>query len=280
MSSTGIVNNVNQNKTLGGVWSEENLYPGLKTNNLRGGLDFSDFPMHDGFGIPEGQHPTGEAMHKYLEAYAQRSDLVRLIDFDTKVTEIAPSDDHKGWILRTSLDAGEYKTKKLIVATGVTNQPHRPTLKGAENFGGPIIHSAELGFKGDTVFNNPSVKTIAVLGGGKSAYDAVHLAGKTGHQIQWIIRKSGKGPEWVFPSHTKMGPFSVPREWLTTRRIISFFSPCLWNDGFGKFRSFLHGTSLGMMIAQKFWANLHVATVEDCGMRKHDATKVLEPETR
>ncbi|KAI1609145.1 dimethylaniline monooxygenase (N-oxide forming) [Exophiala viscosa] len=267
------------NNTLGGVWSKENIYPGLKTNNLRGGIDFSDFPMHDGFGIPQGQHPTGEAMHNYLEAYADRADVVRLIDFDIKVTEISPLEDDKGWRLKTALADHEYKTKKLIVATGITNHPHRPTLQGADGFGGPIIHSAELGFKGDAVFNNPKVTTIAVLGGGKSAYDAVHLAGKTGRQVEWIIRKSGKGPEWIFPSHTKMGPFSVPREWLTTRRILSFFSPCLWNDGFSKFRSFLHQTSIGMSIAQKFWANLHAATVKDCGMRLHESTRVLEPQT-
>ncbi|KIV82522.1 hypothetical protein PV11_04625 [Exophiala sideris] len=267
------------NETVGGVWSEENIYPGLKTNNLRGGIDFSDFPMHDGFGIPQGQHPTGEAMHNYLEAYADRSDLVRLIDFETKVGGISPLDDSEGWKLKTALEHDEYQTKKLIIATGITNRPHRPNLQGADNFDGPIIHSAEIGFKGDTVFNNTNVRTIAVLGGGKSAYDAVHLAGKTGHHVEWIIRKSGKGPEWVFPSHTKMGPFSVPRERLTTRRILSFFSPCLWNDGFSKVRSFLHQSSLGMMIAQKFWGNLHAATIKDCGMLQHESTKVLEPET-
>ncbi|KAJ9502447.1 hypothetical protein H2202_001568 [Exophiala xenobiotica] len=267
------------NKTLGGVWSKETIYPSLKTNNIRGGIDFSDFPMHDGFGIPDGQHPTGEVMHEYYQAYAEHHDLVKLIDFDTRVCDISRLEGSQGWRLTTEIGSKEFQTKKLLIATGITNHPHRPVLQGAEGFDGPIIHSAELGLKGSLLFENPSVKTVAIIGGGKSAYDSVHVAGKTGRQVEWIIRKSGKGPEWIFPSRTKIGPFATTREFLPSRRFVSFFSPCLWNDGFSMIRDFLHSTTLGKMIAQKFWANLHAAVVADCGMRNHEKTSVLEPET-
>ncbi|KIW43913.1 uncharacterized protein PV06_04963 [Exophiala oligosperma] len=275
------------NQTLGGVWSKQIIYPSLKTNNLRGGIDFSDFPMHDGFGIQDGQHPTGDVMHEYYKAYAERSKLLSIIDFDTQVNDISRLEGARGWVLKTVTTSAattggasqtEYTTKKLLVATGITNLPHRPTLEGSEDFGGPIIHSAELGFKGDLLFANENVETVAVLGGGKSAYDSVQAAGKAGRQVEWIIRKSGKGPEWVFPSHTKIGPFTVPREFLPARRAVSFFSPCLWDDGFDKFRYFVHSTSVGKFVAQKFWANLHEATIQDCGMRNDERTRVLEPE--
>lgn len=251
--------------------------------------------MHDGFGVLDGHHPTGEAMHEYYEAYAERSDLLARIDFQVEVTEVSRLEDGQGWRVKMqsndarspssspspSPSTSEVQTQKLIIATGVTNHPHRPTLSGSSTFAAPIIHSGELGAKGASMLlDDASIKTVAVLGGGKSAYDAVHLAGRAGHQVEWIIRRSGKGPEWVFPSHTTMGPFSVPREWLSTRRIVSFFSPCLWNDGFAGIRRFLHGTALGRFVAQKFWARLHAATLADCGMLKDEATKVLEPETR
>lgn len=238
--------------------------------------------MHDGFGILEGQHATGEAMHEYITAYAERSDLVKLIDFETNVTEISQL-SNGSWNLKARVHSDvevEYQTKKLIVATGVTNVPHRPILRGAEDFGGPIMHSAELGKKGQALTDDPSVKTIAVLGGGKSAYDSVHLAGKAGRQVEWIIRKSGKGPEWIFPALTPLGPFPAIREKLAARRIISFFSPCLWTDGFSWIRYFLHSTALGKMMAQGFWSNIHAATLQDCGMRKDERTKVLEPEQK
>jgi cation diffusion facilitator CzcD-associated flavoprotein CzcO len=265
-----------QNKTVGGVWSKENIYPGLKTNNIRGGIDFSDFPMHDGFGVPAGQHVSGEAMHRYISAYAEQFDLLRLIDFESHVTEISKLQGVHGWNVK--LRAGtDIQTRKLVIATGVTNVPNRPQLNGTEEFGGPIMHSGELGMQGKALTDDSKVETIAVLGGGKSAYDAVHLAGKAGKNVEWIIRKSGKGPEWIFPAHT-MGPLQAVREKLPARRIVSFFSPSLFNDGFGWIRHFLHFTRVGKAISQKFWVNLHQATLQDCGMLKDERTKVLEPE--
>lgn len=262
------------------MWAEENLYPGLKTNNVRGGIDYSDFPMDDAFGIPAGKHPTGEAMHQYIRAYAERSDLLKLIDFETKVLEISRIGVREGWNLKVSNGTvNEVQTKKLIIAAGATNVPHRPNLQNVKAFKGPIIHSGELGKQSDSLTKDASVETIAVLGGGKSAYDAVYLAATAGREVEWIIRKSGKGPEWIFPSHTYLGPFKALREKLPARRIVSVFSPTLWKDGLGVLRYFLHFTSLGKKITQKFWANLHLATLTDCGMLKDDATKVLEPET-
>jgi cation diffusion facilitator CzcD-associated flavoprotein CzcO len=267
-----------QNKTVGGVWSKENIYPGLKTNNVRGGIDFSDFPMHDGFGVPAGSHVSGEAMHRYIRAYAEEFNLLQLIDFKSAVVEIWKLQGIEGWNvkLRTGADV---QGRKLIVATGVTNVPNRPELSGLDDFGGPIMHSAELGMQGTAVTDNQAVETVAVLGGGKSAYDAVHLAGKAGKRVEWIIRRSGKGPEWIFPAHT-MGPLQAVREKLPARRFVSFFSPCLWNDGFGWVRYFLHATNFGKSIAKAFWTKLHQATLDDCGMLKDEKTKVLEPEQR
>lgn len=232
--------------------------------------------MHDGFGIAAGQHVSGEVMHTYIKAYAEHFNLLRLIDFESPVAEVSKLEGLEGW--NTKLQSGgNLQSRKLIVATGATNVPHRPQLTGAEDFGGPIMHSAEIGMQGSALTDNPSVNTVAVIGGGKSAYDAVHLAGKEGKKVEWIIRKSGKGPEWVFPAHT-MGPLRAIREKLPARRFVSFFSPCLWDDGFRWIRHFLHFTTIGKTISQKFWTNLHQATIDDCGMMKDDRTKVLKPE--
>ncbi|EXJ83618.1 hypothetical protein A1O1_07241 [Capronia coronata CBS 617.96] len=280
------------NKTLGGVWAKENIYPGLKTNNLRGGIDFSDFPMHDGFGIAAGEHVSGAVMHEYLVAYAERSDLVKLIDFETHVQEISQLQNGQGWNLKVrrcdsaavgSNGAGstttEIQTKKLIIATGITNQPNRPFLIGTAAFEGPIVHSSEMGMKADALMDDPKIKRIAVIGGGKSAFDAVHLAGIKEKFVEWIMRKSGKGPEWVFPAHAQIGPFKLIRERLATRRILTFFSPCLWNDGFGWIRNKLHFTKLGRLLTQKFWANLHEKTLQQCRLMEFPYTRILQPET-
>ena len=260
------------------MWAKENIYPGLKTNNIRGPIDFSDFPMHDGFGVSAGSHVPGEVMHRYIKAYAERFDLLLLIDFESPVVEIWKLQDIGGWNVK--LRSGtSVQGWKLIIATGVTNVPNRPQLSGHDEFGGPIMHSAELGMQATALTDNPSAETIAVLGGGKSAYDAVHLAGKAGKRVEWIILKSGKGPNWVCPAHT-MGPLQVVREKLAARRFLSFFSPCLWNDGFGWIRHFLHATKTGIAISKRFWTKLNQSTLNGCGMLKDEKTKVLKPEEK
>lgn len=202
-----------QNTSIGGVWAENKLYPGLKTNNLHGGIDYTDFPMHEGFGIGTEQHVTGQTMHDYIEAYAQKHDLIKRIQFSSKVKEVSQPPIGSGWRLVISTPDDEViETRKLIVATGVTNEPHKPTIKGSDVFAAPNFHSCEMGQYHTQITQDPSVRTVAVLGGGKSAYDAVYLAATRGRNVEWVIRKSGKGPAWVFPAHTHLGPIKVRRE--------------------------------------------------------------------
>ncbi|KAI9872575.1 MAG: hypothetical protein M1823_008137, partial [Watsoniomyces obsoletus] len=131
---------------------------------------------------------SGEAMHEFFKQYAQRFDVFRRIDFETQVLEITRLEHQQGWNLKVQKPSGQedLQTRKLIIATGVTNQPHRPHIEGAENFDGPIVHSAELGKQSGIIVKDPEIKTVVVLGGGKSAYDAVFLAAMAGKEVEWI----------------------------------------------------------------------------------------------
>jgi len=268
---------------LGGVWSKEQIYPTLQTNNLFSAIDFTDFPMDESFGIQPGQHVTGEAMNAYLCAYADHFALTSRIRFATRVLGVSRIGDGAGWDVRVSCQdkpIHQLQCRKLIVATGVLSVPHMPQLDGAEEFDAPYIHSSELGPKSDIFLKDPSVHTVAVLGGGKSAYDAVYLAASTGHKVEWIIRKSGRGPVWVFPTHTFLGPFKAWRERLVTRRILSFMSPCVFPDfsGLSWLKNFLHFNSLGRAISTKFWSLIHADTLRDCRYREEPCLNILEPE--
>lgn len=174
--------------------------------------------MHDGFGIGIDQHVTGQAMHDYVEAYAQKHDLISRIQFSAQVKEASPLPTGSGWRL-VMFDSQVVESAKLIVATGVTNEPHRPLIAGADDFRAPLFHSSEMGQYHTKITQNPAVNTVAVLGGGKSAYDAVYLAATHGKHVEWIMRKSGKGPAWVFPAHTHLGPAKVRREVSITAKV-------------------------------------------------------------
>jgi cation diffusion facilitator CzcD-associated flavoprotein CzcO len=60
-----------------------------------------------------------------------------------------------------------------------------PIIEGSENFGGHIFHTKELH---DRKEDMAVAKNIVVLGGSKSAADAVHLNASRGRHVDWVIR--------------------------------------------------------------------------------------------
>ena len=156
-------------------------------------------------------------MHEYLTAYARKWDLLKRINLRTTVTIVERLENDQGscWRLTMQSPTSSESTvisKKLIVSAGITNNPHQPNIAGIVQFDAPIIHSAALGREQKRLISDPDVKTVAVLGGGKSAYDAVYLAASAGRQVLWLMRRSGRGPAWVFPLYTNIGPFKVRRD--------------------------------------------------------------------
>jgi cation diffusion facilitator CzcD-associated flavoprotein CzcO len=267
--------------------------------------------MGEEFGVKNGEHVPGQVVHEYLTAYAKKWDMPKRINLRTTVRIVERIEDDQGghWRLVTRSSGSDsdenpaestITTRKLIVSTGVTSNPRHPSFRGGEQFDAPIVHSAALGQEHARLFENPNIRTVAVLGGGKSAYDAVYMAACAGREVVWLMRRSGRGPAWVFPPHTNIGPFKAwrevresclklltlqtdaPTQKLVTRRIVSFFSPCIWGsvDGFGWVRRILHATWLGKLLSQRFWINLHQSTLNDCGYAKDKRLRLLEPENR
>ena len=180
---------IDANSTVGGVWAKENVYANLRTNNLRGTIDYSSFRMGDEYGVKAGEHVPGVVLQEYLVEYTKMSHMTEHLRFNTRVKVVEKIGD-KGdttWKLttETASESGQLTnsmlcTKKLIVATGITSDPSTPSIPGSQHFDAPIIHSSRSGRQQDTVLTTPSIRKIAVLGGSKSAYDAVHLAARIG----------------------------------------------------------------------------------------------------
>lgn len=280
---------IDANGSVGGVWSKQNVYPSLKTNNFRGTVEYADFPMGDDFGVKANEHVPGLVMHQYLTAYAERWRMMAHIKFNTEVKIIKKVDERSGvkWMLTTET-AGTTNpsttsviyTKMLIVATGITSCPTIPTIPGSQDFVAPIVHSSTFGSEQQKILQDSENMTIAVLGGRKSSYDAVHDAASQGIEVEWIIRKSGRRPAWVMPAYVDIiGPFKTWREQLVTRRLLGLFSPHVYGTpgGFGGLKWLLHKTEFGKAVARKFWANMHQATLDQCGYQQDATTAGLEP---
>ncbi|KAJ9640056.1 hypothetical protein H2199_006290 [Coniosporium tulheliwenetii] len=267
--------------TLGGVWAQHRLHPGLKSNNMLGTYENSDFPMDEAtFGIKTGEHIPGPVIHDYLAKYAERFDITPKIRFQSRVTTVTKNSEDGGWVLSvedSSPHASESKrlhAHKLVLATGLVSEAFLPAHEGASSFDAPIFHSKDFLQHAETLKTNGRV---AILGSAKSAYDAAYAYASAGIPMDWIVRESGHGPCWMAPPYVT--PLKRWLEKLIFTRILTWMSPCIWGDadGFGWIRRLLHGNAIGSALANGFWWVLGNDVVSLNGYDKHPETAKLKP---
>lgn len=286
---------LDSNRTIGGVWATENIYPGLKTNNQVGTFEFTDFDIQEVCRgkVAKGQHIRGEVVHEYLVKYAEKHGLMKRMrlgckvttaehlpgreggwrltviatDGDTRIPKVADAD------LKGQEDATILTASKLMVATGLTSTPMPISLPGASYFTPPLLTFHDFRRSGTQILDDPNIQHVVVYGGAKSAYDTVHAFASRAKKVTWVIRGSGHGPVYMAPSHIQAGPMKLWLEPLVTTRLLTLFSPCIWgeSDGFGSMRRWLHGTKFGRMIVKAFWKKLGGDVVTQTGLKTKGA---------
>lgn len=273
---------LDDNSTVGGVWAKERVYSSLRTNNVFPTFGYSDFPMQSMIdSVKPGQHIPGEVMHQYLSEFARKFDILRHIEFSSRAQSAELRSDDM-WLLTINRSAdsatrpSKILAKRLVVATGTASHPHLPQFKGADSFGNPIFHSIHFSRYQETVSKGKTRKA-AVLGGSKSAWDVVQSYAAAGVKVEWILRADGNGPAWMAP--TLVTPFKMFLEKLIFIRLLTWFSPCIWGDadGYGRVRSWFHGTWIGRWLVTAFWHLLTQDVVNLNGYDKHPETKKLKP---
>lgn len=276
--------------SIGGVWAKSNLYPGLRSNNLFGTYEYTDFPMTKQAGVANEEHIPGGVIHGYLLRYAERHGLLSRIELKTKVSTAEKV--REGWKLglrSTSSKKSEDSTRvnhrtitctKLIIATGITSSPRPIDIPTDSIFEAPVYSFAKFRQEAPKLLADPSCHHVAIYGGSKSAHDAAYILASQGKRVSWIIRSSGHGPAWMAPAHVYLGPFKCQFEKATASRLFTLFSPCVWGhyDGFGWIRSLLHGTSVGRWLVDKFWKKLASSVIEQTGLKSHPELRKLIPD--
>ncbi len=180
--------------SVGGVWAQHRLYPGLKSNNMLGTYEYPDFPMDEKtFDVKPGQFIPGHVIHDYLTQFARKSGVYELIRFGTKVNTVVRL-EKGGWLLRLTTRKGQGSciAEKLVVATGVTSEPFMPVLEGSHSFDAPIFHVKDLSQYNETM---KTANEVVVLGGTKSAWDAAYAFAEAGGsaRVHMVIRETGHG---------------------------------------------------------------------------------------
>ena len=263
--------------SIGGVWAKERLYPGLKTNNMIGTYEFSDFPMIPcDWGLNSGFFVPGLVVHDYLNAFAKRFDISKRCQLGTKVMSADVKNDSTWELI---VERGDHMdtitTHKLVVATGITSDLKMPQLEGMDSFSGPMLHSHDLGIRSTEL---ETASDVVILGGSKSAFDTVYLCcTNTSARCHWIIRETGHGTNWISPPYVT--PFKCWLEKLLTTRFLTWFSPFGWGwaDGYEWPSWFLQQTWLGQRSCRGFWWVINDDVTKLTGYDNHPETRKLKP---
>ena len=165
--------------------------------------------------------------------------------------------------------------RKLVVATGLTSEPHLPNIPGMTSFRGLLLHSKQLLEKAANLL---ACKEVVVLGGNKSSWDVCYSSARAGAQVHMVIRPSGGGPSYLWPKSFTLGPFTLSLASMSSSRLFMLFDPTPFARS-SLLRKFLHRTRVGGWICRLFWDQLDRRIKRLNGYDSHPELKKLEPWT-
>jgi cation diffusion facilitator CzcD-associated flavoprotein CzcO len=164
----------------GGAWYW-NRYPGVMCDVE----SYCYMPMLEEMGyIPKTRYAFGEEIRGYLEAIAQRFDLVDSALLHTGVETSEWDEGSSRWVLRT--DRGdEIRARYLVMAVGILNLMKLPAIPGMDKFRGRSFHSARWDYEytgggPEGNLTKLSDKVVGIMGTGASAIQCIpSLAGSS-----------------------------------------------------------------------------------------------------
>ena len=124
---------------VGGTWFW-NRYPGARCDveSVQYSYQFSD-TLQQEWDWSE-RYATGPEILRYANHVADRFDLRRDIQFNTRVTHMTFDEDTGRWNIRTNADT-RVSAKFCIMATGCLSSVNKPKFKGLNSFRGETLHT-------------------------------------------------------------------------------------------------------------------------------------------
>jgi cation diffusion facilitator CzcD-associated flavoprotein CzcO len=147
---------------VGGVWAR-NTYPGAACDVPSYVYSFS-FAQRRDWSRP--CSPQSE-VHDYLRRVAHEHGVMDDVRLNTEIAEARWDEPSCTWTL-TATDGETFEADVLVPACGQLTRPMVPDVPGAEDFAGPMFHSAEWDHDVDL-----TGRRVAVIGTGASAVQFV-----------------------------------------------------------------------------------------------------------
>ena len=122
--------------------------------------------------------PSQPELERYFNHVADRFDLRRDIEFDTRVHQARFDEGQNRWIIRTSKGA-MVSAQYVVSAVGCLSEVNTPRFKGADTFAGQQIHTARWPKGGIDVTG----KRVGVIGTGSTAVQAIPQLAKNADHV-------------------------------------------------------------------------------------------------
>ncbi|KAI6098806.1 FAD/NAD(P)-binding domain-containing protein [Pisolithus croceorrhizus] len=246
-----------RDKSVGGVWERQRIYPSLSLNNVYGEFCFSSLPMPP----PQNQKRLGgEDMCSYMEKFADTF-LAGKIQFETEVLNIRRATG-SGWEIQVQ----DLRTKvnqilvydRIVLCTGGCSEPFIPESLSPDaavktGFHGLVCHSAEFARHLDRILEDHKAipdYSVLVVGCGKSAQDMSALLTRFGVKVTVVFEKTD-----AFLAY----PTELPAV-LRKSRFLSIMASHI--ELRTRLERFLHTTWLGGKITRAFWDFLSWSSYE------------------
>ncbi|CAA7266092.1 unnamed protein product [Cyclocybe aegerita] len=266
---------ITRDRSVGGIWSRDRVYPGLRINNVHGEYRFSplDMPPPDD-SVETGGHITGMGMCDYIETFYEKflQGKAKFI-FETEVLNVR-RDETKGWEVKVegvcSKEPRVLTFSRIILATGGCSNPNIPanlSTEAAQNaqFKGLVIHSSQFRSRLDDIFELVKQKmsdddktkgTVVVVGGGKSAMDICAKLANEGRRVVNVFETAD-----VF-----LAAKSALPDFIRKGRLLSLLSPHIVLRT--RLERFFHTTTLGSWITKTFWKFLEASSFDAFSLPK------------
>ena len=187
---------VDKGEDVGGTW-RDNTYPGAACDVPSQLYSFS-FALNPDWSRSFSPQPEIQA---YLRRTARAANVLDRFRFGVDVRDAAWDEEAQRWQVSTS--AGDLTADLLVNASGALSEPSLPDIKGIEDFGGQVFHSARWDHDQEL-----AGKRVAVIGTGASAIQIVPELAK---QVAHLDVYQRTAP-WVMPrkdrDYTKLERFA------------------------------------------------------------------------
>jgi cation diffusion facilitator CzcD-associated flavoprotein CzcO len=176
---------------VGGTWYW-NRYPGARCDveSMQYSYQFSE-ALQQEWEWTE-RYATAPEILRYANHVADRFDLRRDIQFNTRVAAAAFDEEAGRWVIDTSDGAGVTATF-CVMGTGCLSSSNTPTFKGLGAFTGDCYHTGHWPHE-DVDFSG---KRVGVIGTGSSAIQAIPLIARQAAHL-FVFQRT---PNYTVPAH-------------------------------------------------------------------------------